>query len=129
MACPRCGAQNTDDSIFCKQCGERLGNSQPYGGQQGYQPLYGQPNQQSYQHPYYEQQYRAADSAATGAMVCGIIGLFVAGLILGIVALVQGNKAKKMGYVGGKATAGIVLGIIDIAAWAIILIAMFRFTA
>jgi len=58
-------------------------------------------------------------------MVCGIIGFVVAGLILGIIAITQGTKAKNLGYVGGKATVGIVLGIIDIVAWAIIMIFMF----
>jgi uncharacterized transporter YbjL len=58
-------------------------------------------------------------------MICGIVGLVVAGLILGIIAIVQGNNAKKLGYTGGQATAGIVLGVIDIAAWAVILIVMF----
>ena len=55
-----------------------------------------------------------ASKAATSSLVCGIVGLFVAGIILGIVAIAQGNKAKQLGYQGGKATAGIVLGIIDI---------------
>gem|GEM_PF-6595292 len=61
---------------------------------------------------------------ATTAMVLGIIGLFVAGMILGIIALVMGLKAKKAisenpGMYGGsgKATAGIVLGIIGIVGW------------
>jgi hypothetical protein len=76
--------------------------------------------------------------ASTGSLVCGIIGLLtalfqgvngevlanrgVSGAIaymsgyfaipatLCIIALVQGTKAKKKGYPGGKATAGIVLG-------------------
>ena len=55
-----------------------------------------------------------ASKAATSSLVCGIVGLFVAGIILGIIAIAQGNKAKQLGYQGGKATAGIVLGIIDI---------------
>ncbi len=55
-----------------------------------------------------------ASKTATSSLVCGIVGLFVAGIILGIVAIAQGNKAKQLGYQGGKATAGIVLGIIDI---------------
>ena len=55
-----------------------------------------------------------AAKAATSSLVCGIVGLLVAGIILGIIAIAQGNKAKQLGYQGGKATAGIVLGIIDI---------------
>ena len=63
-----------------------------------------------------------ASKTATSSLVCGIIGLFVAGIILGIVAIAQGNKAKQLGYQGGKATAGIVLGIIDIVLLVLLLI-------
>ena len=63
-----------------------------------------------------------ASKTATSSLVCGIVGLFVAGIILGIVAIAQGNKAKQLGYQGGKATAGIVLGIIDIVLVVLLLI-------
>lgn len=61
---------------------------------------------------------------ATASMVCGIIGIVVpyAGLILAIIALVLGAKAKKalsqepQKYGGGgQATTGIVLGVIVVA--------------
>ncbi len=62
---------------------------------------------------------------AVAAMVCGIIGLVFFGLILGIVAIVKAKKAKE--YIasdprytgGGMATAGLVLGIIDLVIVAI----------
>lgn len=73
---------------------------------------------------------------ATASLVCGIIGLFVVGLILGIIAIVQGNKAKRLiaqnpdMYGGsGFASAGVVLGIIDLVLFVIFLfvrIAMMR---
>lgn len=53
------------------------------------------------------------------------MGLFFFGLIFGIVAIVNANTCKKAGYSGGKATAGLVLGIIDIIGWAFILLAAF----
>ena len=102
----------------------------PQYGQPGQQapPQYGQPGQQvppqygqPYQQNYYAGQKHPADGTATAALVCGIIGLFIFGLILGIIAIVQGSRAKKLGYPGGKATAGIVLGIIDIVAWALLM--------
>ena len=43
-----------------------------------------------------------------------------------MIAITQGRKAKRLGYVGAKATVGIVLGVIDIVAWAIIVILMFN---
>lgn len=68
---------------------------------------------------------------AVGSMVCGIIGLIVCGIVLGIVALVLGTKAKghisrAPGQYGGSgmATAGIVLGILDIVFAVIALIIM-----
>jgi len=59
------------------------------------------------------------------ALICGIVGLFIAGLILGVIAITQGAKAKAMGHTGGKATAGIVLGVIDIVGWIIIIMYLF----
>jgi uncharacterized Tic20 family protein len=49
-------------------------------------------------------------SKAKVALICGIIGLFVFGLILGPIAIVQANKAEAL---GAKATGGKVLGWID----------------
>ena len=92
-------------------------NQQPYNQQQQYQQPYYQ--QQPFQQPYgqqpYGQPYRhPGESAATGSLVCGIISLFIFGFILGIIAVSQASNAKRMGYTGGKATAGMVLGIIGI---------------
>ena len=114
--------------------------------QQPQQPVYQQPQQPVYQQPVYQQPQQpygqqfpvqpqapygqpympvsmepAGEKAATGSLVCGIISLFCAGFILGIIAIVQGNKAKKLGYSGGKATAGIVLGVIGLIGWALVL--------
>jgi len=69
-------------------------------------------------------QQAAANSAANASLTCGIIGLIIGGWILGIIAISQSNKAKNMGYVGGKATAGLVLGIIDIIGSVIVSIAL-----
>ena len=53
-------------------------------------------------------------------MIFGIIGIFFSlfvmpGLIFGILAIVNANTCKKAGYTNGKATAGLVLGIIDLS--------------
>jgi len=115
--------------------GQPFPGQQPYQGPQDYQgrqyyqdrPPY--PGQQHYhgQNDYYHDQYqeRAATRAANISLVCGIVGFFIGGLILGIIAVMQGNKARRFGYPGGKATVGIVLGAIDIIAWAILVFAMF----
>jgi len=76
--------------------------------------------------------YRPKTNApgAVSSLVWGILGFFLCGLILGIVAISNANKAKKLireqpdTYTGeGLATAGLVIGIIDLVAWALILIA------
>ena len=75
--------------------------------------------------------YRGPTQNAPGAvasMVLGLVGLFVCGLILGIIAIVKSSEARKAiasnpRYVGGGyATAGLVMGIVDLAAWAIFLL-------
>jgi hypothetical protein len=77
------------------------------------QPQYQQPEPP----PQYQQagQYvPAGDGAATASLVCGIIGLVLGNFILGIIAIIQGNKALRLGFPDGKAKAGKILGIIDI---------------
>lgn len=95
-------------------------------------PAYGAPGQHGYpaghqgqpgHHPgysrgadYYQQtaawhQHTAAisqgQSHATTALICGILGFFVVGFILGPVAIVQAKKAQQL---GADATPGLILG-------------------
>lgn len=85
-----------------------------------YQQTYYQ--QDMYQQPYNQGNLQELDNKATMAMVFGIIGLFFAGIIFGILALVNANACKKAGYSNGKVTAGFVLGILDLVALVIITI-------
>ena len=136
MYCRRCGAENPDNAKFCAECGERLDVAQSpnqYSNNSQSQYPYPPQPQPQYVPPYYQNnmylQEAAANSAATSAMVCGIIGLFIAPPIFGIIALAESNKAKKLGYTGGKATAGLVLGMIEVIGSCIMLIlitAIFR---
>jgi hypothetical protein len=75
--------------------------------------------------------YRAprprATGKATASMVCGIVGLFLCGPVLGVIAIVFAIQARREidlanGRVGGDgmATAGFILGIIDVALWLIL---------
>jgi hypothetical protein len=65
---------------------------------------------------------------AIAAMVCGIVGIFIFGIILGIIAIVLGCIARNKinsephKYKGMcQANAGVVLGIIDVILWAVLL--------
>jgi hypothetical protein len=65
---------------------------------------------------------------AVSSLVFGIVGLLVCGLIFGIVAISKSKTARQHiasdpRYTGGGlATAGLVLGIIDLVAWALIVL-------
>jgi hypothetical protein len=64
---------------------------------------------------------------AVQALVYGIVGLFICGIIAGPIAISKANQAKREiagnpTYGGeGLATAGMVMGVLDIIAWAIIM--------
>lgn len=66
---------------------------------------------------------------AVAALVYGIVGLLVCGVIFGPAAIAKANSAKRaiaenVTYTGGGfATAGMVLGIVDLVVWALLLIA------
>jgi hypothetical protein len=92
----------------------------PYvqGAGYGQQPGVWQPAGPMYGAPSFE--VSTAQSKAKTAMVCGLVGLLCFGIILGPVALITGVKAKTalqrlaVEEGQGMATAGIVLGSIDI---------------
>ncbi|RBM05621.1 DUF4190 domain-containing protein [Streptomyces sp. PT12] len=56
---------------------------------------------------------RESGNLATGSLVCGIVGLFFAGLVLGVLAVVLGVLAHRR-TPSAVAKAGIVLGAVDI---------------
>jgi hypothetical protein len=65
---------------------------------------------------------------ANSALTAGIVGIFLCGLVLGIVAIVYARRASAAiaqdpTLTGeGRATAGLVLGIIDVVGWAIVIL-------
>jgi len=62
---------------------------------------------------------------AIAGLVCGVVGLFVASIILGPLAVVLGgvglSRANRGAGHKGMAIAAIVLGIIDIVLWVVLL--------
>ena len=74
-------------------------------------------------------QAQATAPGAVASVVCGVIGFFVFGIILGCVAIGKANAAKKLiaehpgQYTGGgMATTGLVLGVIDLVGWAVTMV-------
>jgi hypothetical protein len=139
--CPDCFKEISDKAFSCINCGYPIksandlsanviqqrsvnhsNNPSPY--QQQSQPVPSQynyaPSQEVYYQQVIQQNEQAAKKAANTSLTCGIVGLFFAGLIFGIIAISQGNKAKRLGYTGKNASTGITLGIISIIAWALI---------
>lgn len=150
--CPECSKRISDKASACIECGFPLVNlhtassskaesapvydrsqlpvqpASPMAETIKYQGSYqGQHNYSPQQLHYYQHDYKQeANTAATISATCAIIGIFFmpASIVLGIIALVQRSKAKKLGYsydrntenrfIGDKTRSGIVLGIIDI---------------
>ncbi|MBI5486094.1 MAG: DUF4190 domain-containing protein [Deltaproteobacteria bacterium] len=104
MRCPHCGAGLAAGVGRCPSCG-----MVPTPDGEYYGPRQNAPG-------------------AVAALVTGIIGLLICGVILGIVAITQSRKASQAiandPSLGGQgmATAGMVLGIVALVFWAIILL-------
>ena len=94
-------------------------NQNPYGQQPPYPPMqYGQPQYMPPPPP----PPQPGKGLATASLICSIFSLIIlytgpfaiVGVILGIIAIVTAACAKKKGFVGGMATAGLVMGIIGV---------------
>jgi len=115
MICKKCGANIPDGSAICNYCGEVQGETTLISEQ----PTQGTPPKNE-----------KGKNQAVASMILGIVtvslsilgtccgqgaSVFFAFIFLAasIVGLVLASSAKKKGYVGGMATAGLVLNIID----------------
>ncbi|WP_428267182.1 DUF4190 domain-containing protein [Haliangium sp.] len=102
--CPACQFSLAESAEFCSNCGAITTPDGVYRGPKENAP------------------------GSTAALVYGIIGLFFCGLIFGILAISKAKSAKELiandpRYGGeGMATAGQVLGIIDLVLWGLIII-------
>lgn len=104
MRCPHCQAPLPEGTVVCNRC---RGITSPDGVYHG--PMVNAPGAQA-------------------ALVYGILGLFICGVIFGPLAISKSNEAKRAMVEnptfggGGMAQAGAVLGYIDIVVWGIMLI-------
>ena len=107
MTCQHCGAQVTNSAKRCIQC------SKPIASQEERQQIpvhYGKP---------------PGSEEARISRMCAFCGFFVGiSLVFGILAIIQGRKAKQLGYTGNEANIGIVVGIIDVVVGSLGLLAL-----
>jgi hypothetical protein len=101
MPCPHCGRHIRENAPICRYCKRAPTPDGVYRGP------------------------RQTAPGAVASLVCGLVGLLICGVVLGIVAIVKANEAKRAiaadpRYEGaGMATAGFVLGIVDLVVFAI----------
>jgi len=116
MFCSKCGQKADDDEKFCRACGNNLSLNEGVTANIN-------TNQQITQQP---MQVVTVMPTGTAPLVMGLLGLFggwipVIQYITGILSLCaifsgasQSSKLRKAGLPAGKATAGMILGIIAV---------------
>lgn len=99
MKCPKCGAENYDNAVYCTSCGEALQNTQeqppqqPAYPQQPQQGGYQQPQQPAYQQPMYQQQ---PVPQVNNYLVWSILVTIFCCLPFGIAAIVFSSKVNTL---------------------------------
>src|SRR5262249_29549334 len=127
MFCFKCGASMPDASPVCTQCGAEVKNApQPQ--------AIPQPQASTWSQPGMAQPYRVdppTAGKALASMIFGIVGMLCFWGVLGIPAVILGHLAKSsisksMGRLKGEgmATAGLVMGYLNIALGILVVIAI-----
>jgi len=116
VPCKNCGRTINGSAYKCPICGTLLSDA--------YSP--------KFEHAYQSedakiQQKHIAVSCANIAIICGVLGLLIAGQIFGFIAIFQGRKAKRLGYSGRRASVAIVFGVIAIAFWLFLMFLVFYY--
>ena len=116
-SCSKCGGQNAQGAVVCAFCGAQMAGGVNPNTTGAFQPFNQPPN-----NPQGNQSFSGGTpntSKGTASFVCGILSLvavccfWFAAPILGPIAIVLGilqNKQHQM----GKATAGVVMGVIGL---------------
>ncbi len=123
--CSQCGSKLNEGAMFCPNCGSAVNqnNIQNQANNQQKQNNYNQPNYNNGA----QMGMQKTNGLAVAGFVCSLVGLFVFPLILGILSVcfsVAGKRRIEAFNEKGKglATAGLIIGIIDIIWWVCCLI-------
>jgi rRNA maturation protein Nop10 len=130
MICPQCGTDTLDSDQLCPKCGRELQIPTQQTSDTQYTQYIQSQQGSAAQYAHAHSQAGVSAKGATASFVCGIIGLvspllcccFPASITLGIIAVVMGNKAKKLGDISIKPIDGTVMGIISIVIGILLLI-------
>jgi len=148
MVCPSCGARYPDCDAACGYCGienksykpQKNSNLSDIGGDsvKPVNPWDAFPGAVPYKDPESPQEQpawqqsgeeefarRRAKSVATISLIFGILGNIFAGPIFGPIAIFSGLRAKKLGYTGFRASAGLAFGAFAIIFWIFALVSIF----
>lgn len=107
--CKKCGNKLSSECKFCTRCGESTQEN-----------ITSTTNINSNVQNDYMNSHNGTSPTAIASLVCSLVGLFLWGVILGIVGICLGLSAKnhikifKNEKGEGLATAGIIIGIVDI---------------
>ena len=105
--CKYCGEVIHINAVVCPACGSQVEQVTAYGTA----PVYIDTRTPEERQLHANQKLAdATANSAIAALVAGMVLWFLSGLF-GIIALVNGIKASRMGYKGAKSTVAIVLGI------------------
>ena len=119
MVCKNCGTLNDPNATFCESCGADLSvmNTEevPVTPEATYNTFDAAPQDTA-------SNSQDGKGFAIASLVLGIVSFFCFAYIAGTLGIIFGITAKKKGYKGGMATAGIVCGIIGIVLYLLMLI-------
>ena len=128
MFCPNCGSNNTDEAKFCTGCGAPLNANKPENEVKNNNVAN---NPTSILQPETQPEVvvqKKFSGKAIASFVVSLVGIFIAAIVCGIIGLVLSRVATQdintKGNLKGKglAVAGMVISIIDIAAWVVYLL-------
>ena len=117
--CPQCGSKIDESWNVCPSCGTSIKSEPSIPSPVVTAPVYAAP--QPVYAPRVPGPY-SSNGLGTGALVCGILSIFLFGFVLGPIAIGLGAAGLRRDKDDGSAVAGLVLGIIGLICWIFVLV-------